>query len=374
MGQKFRFAAPRAKRTLPWHVVGELGDVLFDDLPKVLVDLLAIPVKPKNTSPVLETCTIVAQPRAANHANNIPLEDTSKNSAETFAKHEVDPVRASRHGKRVKAKSDETSSDTKQPITFSNLPEDVHWLIFDQVDAVEDAVCLGLTNRYFWALGRIHLHNHYSSLRGRWAGQRIVCVGEDVDVGDYPPTLFSVEEVNQLLSLQVTEYSDEGSRKVPFTLFHFTEPPTSEEEIVCLENESRQIYDHSRYRGRNFQYEDISLEGIEGWLAKAEKILVNNETYFPADQAWILRNLTTKEFVRSEAIALRPEFIHGPNIDIIGFGEVVVSRICWSTSDSVNMKNTTNITRGVWAGHAFDITTLARHEDETKVTEAWGGA
>jgi hypothetical protein len=75
--------------------------------------------------------------------------------------------------------------------------------------------------------------------------------------------------------------------------------------------------------------------------------------------------LTTKQFVRSEAIALKREFIHGPKINVLGFGEVVMSRICWSTSKSVAMEDTTNISRGVWAGHCFDITTLARHKDET---------
>ncbi|KAF2174703.1 hypothetical protein K469DRAFT_743583 [Zopfia rhizophila CBS 207.26] len=92
--------------------------------------------------------------------------------------------------------------------------------------------------------------------------------------------------------------------------------------------------------------------------------------FYPSDQPCILRNLTTKDFVRSEPIALRPEYIHGPNIDFLGFGEVVLSRICWSTGSSISMEYDGNIHRGVWAGHCFDITTLAGHtenmEDEWK--------
>jgi hypothetical protein len=41
--------------------------------------------------------------------------------------------------------------------------------------------------------------------------------------------------------------------------------------------------------------------------------------FYPEDQPWILRNLTTHEYVRSQAIALKPEYIHGPNTDFIGF-------------------------------------------------------
>lgn len=79
--------------------------------------------------------------------------------------------------------------------------------------------------------------------------------------------------------------------------------------------------------------------------------------------------MTTNEIVRADAIALKPELIHGPNIDHLGFGEVVLSRICWSTSNSVSMADTTNISRGVWAGHRFDITTIKRHESEAKGIE-----
>ena len=97
------------------------------------------------------------------------------------------------------------------------------------------------------------------------------------------------------------------------------------------------------------------------------ELKIDQSTYFPKDQPWILRNLTTKEFVRAEAIALKPEFIDGPEIKRVGFGEVVMSRICWSKpSSSTGMDESIDIVRGVWAGHCFDITTLARHEEETK--------
>ncbi|AEO54560.1 hypothetical protein MYCTH_2297246 [Thermothelomyces thermophilus ATCC 42464] len=33
------------------------------------------------------------------------------------------------------------------------------------------------------------------------------------------------------------------------------------------------------------------------------------------------------------------------------------------------MHDTSNISRGVWAGHCFDITTWARHADETRGAE-----
>ena len=91
--------------------------------------------------------------------------------------------------------------------------------------------------------------------------------------------------------------------------------------------------------------------------------------FYPEDVPWILRNLTTREYVRSDAIALKPEYIHGPEIKFLGFGEVVLSRICWSSDSSISMAYNGNIHRGVWAGHCFDITTRARHEQDVK--EEW---
>lgn len=88
--------------------------------------------------------------------------------------------------------------------------------------------------------------------------------------------------------------------------------------------------------------------------------------FVPKDQAWILRNLTTKEFVTSGGIALDEKFINGPFIRGIGFGEVVMSRTCWSSSDSISMAYRGQIHRGVWAGHRFDITTRGRHDESTR--------
>jgi hypothetical protein len=70
----------------------------------------------------------------------------------------------------------------------------------------------------------------------------------------------------------------------------------------------------------------------------------------------VLRNLTTREFVRAEAIALRPELVRGPIIGRLGFGEVVLARICWS-SDVSDVPGHRALNRGVWAGHRLDIVT-----------------
>ncbi|KAI0165680.1 hypothetical protein GGR57DRAFT_131822 [Xylariaceae sp. FL1272] len=87
--------------------------------------------------------------------------------------------------------------------------------------------------------------------------------------------------------------------------------------------------------------------------------------YFPEDEQWVLRNLTTKEIVCADAVSVSPDRIYGPDLGGVGLGEVVLSRIGWSTSPSVSMEGPTNFSRGVWAGNAFDIITVSRHEKQT---------
>ncbi|MCJ1478847.1 hypothetical protein MMC13_007531 [Lambiella insularis] len=91
--------------------------------------------------------------------------------------------------------------------------------------------------------------------------------------------------------------------------------------------------------------------------------------FYAQDKAWILRNLTTHEYVRSEAIALSPKYIHGPHIEHLGFGGVVLSRICFSSDSSGSRRP--GMTRGVWTGHRFDITTFERHEQSVQGDAVW---
>ena len=52
------------------------------------------------------------------------------------------------------------------------------------------------------------------------------------------------------------------------------------------------------------------------------------------------------------------------------FGKVVLLRIHWSSFTGEQAGHPSNLSKGVWAGHRFDITTLARHEAETEC-EQW---
>ena len=91
----------------------------------------------------------------------------------------------------------------------------------------------------------------------------------------------------------------------------------------------------------------------------------------PPDRQWVLRNLTTKEYVRAEAIAISPEYIHGPETWYMGFGEVVLPRICWSVDADPKARDQGNSREGVWAGHKFEVITLDRHQQCLRYESRW---
>ncbi|KAK4153722.1 hypothetical protein C8A00DRAFT_43418 [Chaetomidium leptoderma] len=330
-----------------------LRDLLFGRSADVLVRLLTVPVRPQSPP---------SSPPALSRNGRRPTQTTSSASRDSLRETRGD-------GQSHKRAEAQRGSDA---LAFSNLPPELHRLVFDHIEFIEDAVCLGLASRYFWTFAREYLDAYYMSFLGRWAGESIVCVGEDVKPGDYPPGLFSAEELDALQKTRADLWMPDDDHleyvkcNESFTLFHFASPSVSVlEEVGDVSAEAWRMYCHCRDRAK---HGDPALEaklGGPALEATRSEIIATASTYTPQDQPWILRNLTTKEFVRSEAIAIKAEYVRGPNIAVLGFGEVVLSRICWSTSPSIGMTDTTNISRGVWAGHCFDITTLARHEDDT---------
>lgn len=115
------------------------------------------------------------------------------------------------------------------------------------IECIEDVFRLGLPNRYFWSIGRERIHDYYASFLGRRANENIVCVEEDIKPGDYPPGLFSAEELDvlrQKTSDIPYDWDDDDWDNVaianePFTLHHFTFPSVSTtEQDVCQSGKS----------------------------------------------------------------------------------------------------------------------------------------
>ncbi|KAI1805937.1 hypothetical protein F4811DRAFT_194421 [Daldinia bambusicola] len=235
------------------------------------------------------------------------------------------------------------------------LPSEIHFLIFAHLDDVVDCAALGLTSKYFWRLALPVLHDKWASNLGSWAGEKIVCVGGYIQAGGC---------------------LDQSSSSYLQSLGSPARKPSSKDFIrLAFLGE----YQHLRTiwgEAQKKSFLSACLNRLVGyrWMYKSlVKPDFNNfkeDCFYPRDQPWILRNLTTKEFVRSEAIALKPEFIHGPRIRGIGFEHALLTRIFWVPSDVVENIIPEEFVKGLWAGHQFDIVQLSRHVETTK-GETW---
>ncbi|KAK3382124.1 hypothetical protein B0T24DRAFT_517229 [Lasiosphaeria ovina] len=373
MAQKFCLVAPRHKMAMPRG--GRLEDMLFDGSASSIVRLLAVPIRPKETLvPLVDLphTTVFSPVAAATTSTNI----TKSKKRKADSKAEPSPCHKRRmlnSGRSMAIARARTMRRTRDPPTFIGLPTELLRIVFEKIESIEDVVCLALTDRFMWHVGLEYLHKHNALFLGRWANKNIVFAGEGCQPNDYPPNLFSAKELDQLRGEKYISpwFKDiPGVRGAPFKLHHFVYSSVS-----TIEGDTSLYIDHSADLIRHVNQvmgltagKDVPLALL---FARME-IGVSDGDYYPTDEPWILRNLTTRQFVRADALAVRPEVIRGPKIGIIGFGEVVMARTCWTTAPVTGVAGSTTIPlRGVWAGHRFDITTRDRHEDRRKDADQW---
>ncbi|KAG6089610.1 hypothetical protein E4U15_002104 [Claviceps sp. LM218 group G6] len=324
MGQYWEIAALDSKKVLGKRCV-KLGEFLFD--PVVSEDLeraLAVPVVPT--------------------------------------------YRDSRHENVKSHHSAAVGTMDRKPGSFSRFPTEIHRLIFEQCydDDLKSVIFLGATSQYFWSIAREYVVRDFMQSLGVWAGQQLITVGDYVEVDDHPPGLFATEEDKETLlerRPEDEEAEDEDSE--------FNQLPVVQQAVTLYLRISRSF--ETELPEAITGLRDRKLYSILGALRQdpcyrtvKNAIKMQRDDFYPQDEVWILRNLTTQQYVRREPLELQPGLAHGPFVRGIGFGCVVLSRISWSSSDTMGLPDPTGrIHRGLWAGHRFDITTMTRHEKLT---------
>ncbi|KAJ7196046.1 hypothetical protein GGX14DRAFT_673708, partial [Mycena pura] len=216
------------------------------------------------------------------------------------------------------------------PTTLVNLPVETIHEIHAHIDGFHDLLFLSATCQVLWEIGRGEMHRRVIELAGTysWAGDRIICVGDYLRNDDIPASLLSAEEEDFLSTRE-----------------------ENEEELNLFNYPQTEI--HSPYR------KDAALARLLDrcipYLNDLDALVISQLRDFkslkqPAPR--VLRNLTRQQYVRESAILeLQNEY------DDIGFGEVVLCRICLSSDPmtSMSQRYAGDIHRGVWAGDRFDV-------------------
>ncbi|MCJ1467391.1 hypothetical protein MMC07_006015 [Pseudocyphellaria aurata] len=260
------------------------------------------------------------------------------------------------------------------------LPAELIGMIFDKL-WITDALRLTLVSQRSWDIGWTYVEKKLMGFMAPWAGHRLICLYEDPKIvrknavypeSEYPPGMLSIDEEEELsLGLTSEDHDDDGASMEAYTgirvdlaiiaLWRYEHneidlddvPPISLTSLLrdITENQMHDLPQSLRSKVLNFSHFHLP-------------------NYLPNDRKWVLRNLTTHEFVRSEALAIKNDQ-HGPYFEHLGFEHIVLSRIFWSPILQHANINGRVERRGVWAGHRFEITTLDRHTASMQPDVAW---
>ncbi|KAG8989067.1 hypothetical protein FRB94_014691 [Tulasnella sp. JGI-2019a] len=200
-----------------------------------------------------------------------------------------------------------------------DLPTDVVKLLFDSIDNLQDAICVGLTCKRLLELGLDRVNQLLSMTAAHWAGDRLICIGDYAKNHDMPPGVLTDEEKAFL--------EDEGLNLYGYAGYF--------DEV----HDNR--WSHFLRGDTTFVYRLSSVE-IDQYR---EIVGTANDDV----EDVVLCNLSKREYLRQDAVKA-----HGR----ARFGNFLLSRICWSSDGSVSMCYKGDIHRGIWAGDRFKITPI----------------
>lgn len=234
-------------------------------------------------------------------------------------------------------------------------------MIFEEIDDFYDAMMLGLAHDTLMVIGWGHIRALFVQDRAPWAGGRLICVG---DYGqDLPEGVMSEEEQKELYEEAYEEAYDgsepenqttQTERTKGFNLYAISG-------IIFGGAKQCSSLDYERYRG----------------LSSAERLVfrrIDRTTGYDWKDGWVLMNLSKQQYVKSmTASSILPSMHMNDGrshaTDARCLGQLILSRICWSTDDSCAMDFEGPLHRGVWAGDRFRIVTLSVFETRTSGEE-----
>ena len=318
---------------------GKLDEFLFDKEAGCLVDFLAVPVKP---SPVQSPC-VTKRPDDNSGFEPLPIKKDLKPPCQI------------------------------QPHLLAAIPDELILTIFHSLDLLS-CFRLSLVSRRFWRIGWPLFRLKITDFMGPWAGKRIICLGDECEPNDLPAGFLTTEEesiVDEGLDDSEIDTAN-GIHPRPGYLLgiakgRFQEVTSEVEPYEILRDPLPGEPNHGFYskHSQSWRRPRTALKEARH-LPKSLRIQVDSfafgkekGNYYPRTESWILRNLTTAEFVRGDGLfaafhsSARQDGLH---LRYPGFGEAIIGRICWSRG-----ARTAPFNRGVWAGHRFEICTGKVH-------------
>ncbi|KAJ7205975.1 hypothetical protein GGX14DRAFT_568429 [Mycena pura] len=249
----------------------------------------------------------------------------------------VDDTDLANHSGRVGGNSLLPLTLQKQPraAALVNFPVETIQEIHSHIKDFRDVVCFSMTCQVLWEIGRSEIYRRITALVNApysWAGDRIICIGDSLRNEDIPEGLLSAEEKKDLL---INDYNHERR-----SLYDYPFNETTELGPLSLTTLLSKQWSH--------------------WWACPDmrvfhRLCEDSPKLLPLRAPRVLRNLSRQQYVRESTTLAKYRRGTMDEIDDVGFGGVLLFRICLSSSISVESYTTDIAVRGVWVGDRFDV-------------------
>ncbi|GLB37941.1 hypothetical protein LshimejAT787_0409920 [Lyophyllum shimeji] len=297
---------------------------------------------------------------------------------------------------------------------LGKCPDELIDMVFGHLHDWLDVVCFVTTCQRYYEIGRPHLAACVErSIISAWAGDRLICVGGGTEIDDVPPgaltmmeTAFVKEQVRSVEQLDAFAFRkayeddeddahEDGGSDADSEYWHAC---FVLEMIPKLQHDADEKYERvqsfgrgdpdtwiycslmlkERYsaRGRDASFDELyelSTLLFNRWrdaLMVIHRGLDDKRLY---GGTYVLRNLTTREYVRGDAIRDLWAMPGKPYLKAVRFEHALLVRITWSGDPDLNIRyqGPLKLHRGVWAGHRFDICQISTVVDEEGHIDDW---
>src|SRR5271155_2067508 len=241
------------------------------------------------------------------------------------------------------------------------MPAELLKMIFDdEILEKQDITALGLCSQTLWQHMLECVESAYRKNAAPWADSEIACIG--TYLVDLPE---SFDKDN--MALDSVTHKGGPARMVMARRFNWAAWGEYEQPKENQQDEWRSALRTHRITA-----------AIPGscWVKLEEDML--SSKLFPnltsKGRGWVLRNQTTKEYVR---ICASSELKEDYAVDVssarwLRLDDVLIMRICWTTrfsyEEKEDVKKGLYLYRGKWAGHRFDI---VMQEDSLAKMDGW---
>ena len=230
---------------------------------------------------------------------------------------------------------------------------------------IADCVALAMTCQTVYAIVRPRLNKKLAHGYKSWAGDRLICVGDNGYIGDLPSNVLSQAEIDEYgLSIESTkeEKSDDSNRNILYYTpdaadgWFDAHSRADDWEEALIVPRSKIAYEE---RGNCIDRPLLNLFNYTSNTKRAPRQPID------PDSILVVRNLTKREYIRGDVAedrACQPPYNDNDTIEQAAYelGEVAFYAMMWSTYPAFRWRDQPAelkdvLYRGSWAGHRIDV-------------------